>query len=147
MQSFNAKEYTMDVNKELKDPKYTRSYSETKLFKKILKIAKSVGIRIVYTALVLFYTLQKPTTPVWAKSMIIGALGYFILPLDFIPDFIPFIGYTDDFSALAGALVAVAMYVDDEVKMKSKEKLNVWFGTIDDKELKKIDSKVNRNVN
>lgn len=137
----------MDVNEELKDPKYTKYYSEIRLFKKILKIAKSVGIRIIYTALVLFYTLQKPTTPVWAKSMIIGALGYFILPLDFIPDFIPFIGYTDDFSALAGALVAVAMYVDDEVKLKSKEKLNVWFGTIDDKELKKIDSKVNRNTN
>ena len=147
MQSFNAKEYTMDVNEELKDPKYTKSYSETRLFEKILKFAKVVGIRVVYAALILFYTLQKPTTPVWAKSMIIGALGYFILPLDFIPDFVPFIGYTDDFSALAGALIAVAMYVDDEVKQKSKEKLNVWFKKIDDAELKKVDGKINKNVN
>lgn len=137
----------MDVIKENKDPKYTKSFSEKRLFEKILKFAKLVGIRIVYTALILFYTLQKATTPKWAKSMIIGALAYFILPIDFIPDFIPFIGYTDDFSALAGALVATAMYVDDEVKQKSKDKLNVWFKSIDDEELRKVDNKIDKNVN
>ncbi|MDP2815044.1 MAG: YkvA family protein [Erysipelotrichaceae bacterium] len=137
----------MDVIKEKKDPKYTKSYSGTRLFEKILKFSKVVGIRIVYTALILFYTLQKATTPKWAKSMIIGALAYFILPIDFIPDFIPFIGYTDDFSALAGVLVAVSMYADEEVKQKSKEKLNVWFSTIDDAELKKIDAKIDKSVN
>lgn len=137
----------MEVNRKKEEPTYTKSYSGTRLFEKILKFAKAIGIRIVYTALILFYTLQKSTTPKWAKSMIIGALAYFILPIDFIPDFVPFIGYTDDFSALAGVLIAVSMYVDEEVKQKAKEKLNVWFTTIDDAELKKIDVKIDKSVN
>jgi uncharacterized membrane protein YkvA (DUF1232 family) len=136
----------MNVNEELKDQKYIKAYSETKLFEKILRFAKAAGIKIVYVALVLFYVLEKKTTPVWAKSMIIGALGYFILPTDFVPDFIPFFGYSDDFSALAGAFVAVAMYVDAEVKQKSKEKLHVWFGKYDDSELADVDSKIEKNV-
>lgn len=137
----------MEVNRKKEEPTYAKSYSGTRLFEKILKFAKAIGIRIVYTALILFYTLQKSTTPKWAKSMIIGALAYFILPIDFIPDFVPFIGYTDDFSALAGVLIAVSMYVDEEVKQKAKEKLNVWFTTIDDAELKKIDVKIDKSVN
>ena len=114
----------MNVKEELKNQKYIKAYSETKLYKKILRFAKAAGIKVVYIALILFYVLEKKTTPVWAKSMIIGALGYFILPTDFVPDFIPFFGYSDDLSALAGGLVAVAMYVDAEVKQKSKEKLH-----------------------
>jgi uncharacterized membrane protein YkvA (DUF1232 family) len=136
------KEYQMDIKEQLKDKKYIKAYSETKLFEKILKFAKAAGIKIIYIALILYYTLQKSTTPMWAKSMIVGALGYFILPIDFIPDFIPFVGYTDDLSALAGALVAVAMYVDEEVKQKSKEKLHIWFDKIENTELKSVDKKI-----
>lgn len=132
----------MDINEQLKDKKYTKAYSQTKLFEKILKFAKAAGLKIIYIALILYYTLQKPSTPMWAKSMIVGALGYFILPLDFIPDFIPFVGYTDDLSALAGALVAVAMYVDEEVKQKSKDKLHIWFDKFDAAELKSVDKKI-----
>ena len=65
----------------------------------------------------MYYTLQKPATPVWAKTMIIGALGYFISPIDLIPDFIPIAGYTDDLTALVAAIVAVAMYIDEDVKL------------------------------
>lgn len=137
----------MNVNEELKDQKYIKAYSETKLFKKILRFAKAAGIKVVYIALILFYVLKKNTTPVWAKSMIIGALGYFILPADFVPDFIPFFGYSDDLSALAGGLVAVAMYVDAEVKQKSKDKLHVWFGKYDDLELADVDRKIDKSVN
>jgi len=133
----------MNIRKRLKNQRYIKAYSEPKLFGKIFKFTKAAGIKIIYIALILYYTLQKPTTPVWAKSMIIGALGYFILPLDFIPDFIPFVGYTDDLSALAGALVAVAMYVDEEVKRKSQEKLHVWFGKFDVTDLKSVDNKIN----
>lgn len=137
----------MNVNEELKNQKYIKAYSETKLYKKILRFAKAAGIKVVYIALILFYVLKKKTTPVWAKSMIIGALGYFILPTDFVPDFIPFFGYSDDLSALAGGLVAVAMYVDAEVKQKSKDKLHVWFGKYDDSELADVDSKIDKNFN
>lgn len=132
----------MDVNEELKDEKYKEAYSETKLFEKIIKFAKKAGIKVIYLALLLFFTLQQSTTPIVAKSVIIGALGYFIFPLDFIPDFIPIAGFSDDLTALVSALVAVALYVNEDTKLKAKEKLHVWFGEYDESELESIDNKI-----
>lgn len=128
-----------EINEELKDEKYTEAYSEPKLFDKIVKFAKKAGIKIIYLALLLFYTLQQTTTPTWAKSIIVGALGYFILPVDLIPDFIPVAGFSDDLTALASALVAVALFVEEDTKLRAKEKLRVWFGAYDESELKSID--------
>jgi len=125
----------MEINEEIKDQKYVEAYSETKLFTKIIKFAKSAGIKVIYLALLLYYTLQKATTPMLAKSVIIGALGYFILPVDLIPDFIPIIGFSDDLSALVSAVVAVALFIDEDTKSKAKEKLHVWFGAYDEAKL------------
>lgn len=133
----------MDVKEELKDQKYTEAYSETKLFDKIIKFAKAAGIKVIYLALLLFFTLQQSTTPMVAKSVIIGALGYFIFPLDFIPDFIPIAGFSDDLTALVSAVAAVALYVDEDTKQKAKAKLHVWFGEYDESELDTIDNKIN----
>lgn len=134
----------MDIKEELKKRKYIETFSERELFDKILKFAKAAGIKVIYLALLLFYTLKKPTTPKWAKSAIIGALGYFILPLDFISDFIPAIGFSDDMTALAAILVTVALYVDDEIKSKAKARLQTWFGSYDEVKLESIDQKINK---
>ena len=134
----------MDI-KELKDEKYIDAYSEEKFFDKIIRFAKAAGIKVIYLALLLFYTLQQASTPMVAKSVIIGGLGYFILPLDIIPDFIPIVGFSDDFTALVSVLIAVALYIDDDIKRKAKAKLNDWFKTIDEKELEEIDRKINHN--
>lgn len=131
-------------NKELKERKYIEAYSEPKLFDKIKKFAKKAGIKVIYLALLLFYTLQQPETPRKAKSVIIGALGYFIFPMDLIPDFIPIAGFSDDLTALAGALVMVAMHVNEDTKRKAKERLRIWFGDYDQSELDTIDEKMNK---
>lgn len=81
-----------------------------------------------YAVLLLYYTLQKPEVPAKTKAIIIGALGYFILPLDLIPDLAAGVGYTDDLGALGLALLQVAMYIDDDIKTQAKEKLTEWFG-------------------
>lgn len=116
---------------ELKNKKYAQAFSELKLFEKIKQFAKAAGIKVIYGALILFYTLQEHATPKLAKSIIIGALGYFILPTDFIPDFLPIVGFSDDLTALIAALVAVALYVTQEIKFKAKDRLHVWFGEYD----------------
>lgn len=106
-----------------------KHYSEEKFWTKLKKFAVKAGHSVVYTALLLYYTLQKPELPKKAKVTILAALGYFILPLDLIPDFAVGIGYTDDLGALGVALIQVAMYIDDDVKQKAKAKLADWFGT------------------
>lgn len=129
--------------KELNEEEYAKAYSEPKLFDKIKKFAKKAGIKVIYLALLLFYTLQQPETPMKAKSIIIGALGYFILPVDLIPDIIPIAGFTDDLTALMAALVTVALYINEDTKMKARVKLRIWFGDYDESDLSKIDEKMN----
>lgn len=132
----------MEVLDKLKDPKYTKAYSENELIKKILKFAKAAGIELIYLVCILFYVLQQSTTPSWAKSLIIAALGYFISPLDAIPDTIPVLGQLDDWAILVAALGAVAMYVTDDTKAKAKDRLHVWFGDYDEKSLEKVENKL-----
>ena len=60
--------------------------------------------------------------------MIYGALGYFVLPADAIPDFVPAAGYADDLGALVMALGTVAFYVTPAIKEKARKKLEDWFG-------------------
>ena len=97
-------------------------------FDKILKYAKVIGVNLIYKALQLYYVLQKPDVPAADKGIIIAALGYLISPLDFIPDPIPVAGYTDDALALALAIAKVSMYIDEEVNMLAKQRLDDIFG-------------------
>lgn len=102
--------------------KYEKNYSEDGLWKKIGNVAKKAGLKTVYMVLLLYYVLMSDSTPKKYKAMIIGALGYFILPLDAIPDFVPAVGYTDDMAALAGAILAVAKCISPEIEAQAKAK-------------------------
>lgn len=127
---------------ELKKGKYAQIFTEAKFFEKIRKFAKNAGIKVVYGALLLYYTLLEKNTPKLAKSIILGALGYFILPTDMIPDFIPIVGFSDDFSAVMAALIAVALYVNQEIKYKAKDRLHVWFGVYDEDVLRTLEKQL-----
>lgn len=102
-------------------------YSEEAFWDKLRRFAKTAGREVVQRALELYYTLDNPATPAWAKTVIYGSLAYFIWPADAIPDFIAAVGYSDDLGALAAALVTVAAYTTPEIKQRAKEKLAEWF--------------------
>jgi uncharacterized membrane protein YkvA (DUF1232 family) len=53
-------------------------------------------------------------TPLHVKAALIGALGYFVLPTDLIPDYIPVIGYMDDAAVLAAALKLFSSHIKPE---------------------------------
>ncbi|MFY0760414.1 MULTISPECIES: YkvA family protein [Metabacillus] len=117
-----------------------KHYSETKFWSKLKKYGKKAGSSVVYAVLLLYFTLQKPEVPAKTKAIIIGALGYFILPLDLIPDLAVGVGYTDDLGALGLALLQVAMYIDQDIKDQAKQKLVEWFG--DQVDTSDVDSKI-----
>ena len=110
------------------DIDHTKHYSETSLGKKLARCALLAGRQVVEKALVLFHTLKDRDTPKWAKGVIIGALGYFISPIDAIPDLIPFAGYADDLGALAAALGTVAMHIKKDHIAAAKATISRWFG-------------------
>ncbi|PSB33442.1 YkvA family protein [Chlorogloea sp. CCALA 695] len=103
------------------------SYSEASFWEKLKKFALQAGKDVTEKALILFYAYQQKETPLWAKTVIVGALSYFILPTDAIPDIVPLTGYSDDLGALAAALLSVAMCITPEVKELAKKKTQDWF--------------------
>jgi uncharacterized membrane protein YkvA (DUF1232 family) len=102
-------------------------YSEQSLFEKILSYAKRTGRELIHKTLILYNAVKDPDTPVWAKTIIYGALGYFIMPLDTIPDFTPVAGYTDDMGALVGALAVVAFHIKDKHKLLAEQQIAKFF--------------------
>lgn len=55
----------------------------------------------------------------WAKGVITGALGYFILPADLVPDLLPGAGYGDDWGAIVAAMATVAAYIKEEHRQRA----------------------------
>lgn len=107
--------------------RYQKLYSPGRFWGKLGPRAQAIGRSTIEQALTLYYAVQSPDTPKWAKRVIYGALGYFILPLDAIPDLAPLVGYTDDISVMAAALATVAFYITPEVKAQAQHKLDAWF--------------------
>ena len=121
---------------------YGKEYSEASFWEKVKKFGKKAGVKVVYAALLLYYTLKDSDVPPWAKSVIVGALAYFISPLDIIPDFIPVVGYLDDFSTLIAAVSIVAKHIDDEARGKARARLVAWFGESATLDLGEIEAKI-----
>ena len=116
---------------------YSNKFSQKDFVDKIARIAKRAGAKLIYAALLLYYTLQSDHISTKDKAIIIGALGYMISPLDVIPDAIPIAGLTDDLAVLLYVLKKIWVDVDPEVKERAKNKLANWF---DEDEIKEIDS-------
>ena len=115
---------------------YANKFSQTDFTEKIARIAKRAGSKLVYAALILYYTLQSDKVSAANKAMIIGALGYLISPLDVVPDAIPIAVLADDLGVLIFVLKKVWTDIDPSIQERSKEKLSKWF---DEDEIAEID--------
>ena len=115
---------------------YADKFSASDFTEKISRIAKRAGAKLVYAALILYYTLQSSKVSKTDKAIIVGALGYMISPLDVIPVAIPIVGLTDDLAVLVYVLKKVWTNIEPEIKDKAKSKLSKWF---DEDEIAEID--------
>lgn len=107
-------------------PKYGKEYSDSGLWDKVKNVAKVAGKDVIYNVLLLFYAMKSDKVSLKERTMIIGALGYFILPADIIPDILTAVGYTDDI-ALIFAVLKLLACVDDDIKKQANAKLRDWF--------------------
>ena len=119
---------------DLIDPKGTTSsikqlaFSEENFWTKLKNFAVSAGREVVEKALTLYYTAQNPNVPAWAKTVVVGALTYFVSPVDAIPDILVGVGFTDDLGVLLAAIATVSVYINAETKEQAQQKLTDWFG-------------------
>lgn len=103
-------------------------YSDRGFWTKAVTFSKTAGREVIEKALWLYYAAQNPATPAWARNVIYGALGYFIIPVDAIADLTPLVGFADDLGVLVAAVATVAMFINQDVKEKASRKLQEWFG-------------------
>ena len=121
---------------------YRRFFSAGRFLSRLGAIARGAGTRAVYTALLLYYAYEREETPKWAKRVVLGSLGYLLMPFDAVPDLTPILGYTDDVAVLAAGLTTVAAYVNKDVRDRARGKLAEWLPEAGDEELREIDEKL-----
>lgn len=103
-------------------------YSDEAFWEKMKAFGAKAGKTLVEQAFVMWNALHDPKTPISAKLTIAGALAYWILPVDMIPDVLPAVGFTDDLSTIAAALASVAVSITPAMRAKAKEQTASLFG-------------------
>ena len=102
--------------------KYGTYYSDNRFWKKVERVAKKVGATVLLPVFTLYYMLQDDKVSLQHKAYIVGALGYFILPIDLIPDgILPVIGFTDDIAVMTLVLKLVKDSITPEIKARANE--------------------------
>ena len=93
---------------------------------------KQTAARIPFSREVLaaYYCARDPQTPTAAKGLLLGALAYFVLPTDAIPDILAGVGFTDDAAVIAAVLGLLGANLKDRHRDKAREALK-RFGAED----------------
>lgn len=124
---------------DVKSAKYRKHYSDASFWDKLKRIAKTAGMKVVYPAMLLQYLMKSDDVSLTSKLIISAALGYFILPVDFIPDFAPIIGFADDLGVLLLIVQQMAGNITPEIRKNAREHILKWFGTNQESELDLLD--------
>ena len=110
--------------------KYGTYYSDNRFWKKVERVAKKVGATVLLPVFTLYYMLQDDKVSLQHKAYIVGALGYFILPIDLIPDgILPVIGFTDDIAVITLVLKLVKDSTTLEIKPRANARVSEIIGT------------------
>jgi uncharacterized membrane protein YkvA (DUF1232 family) len=75
-----------------------------------------------------YYCAMDAATPLHVKAVLFGALAYFIMPIDLVPDVIAWVGFTDDAAVLYAALRVVAPHIQDRHRQQAKAAIDRLAG-------------------
>ena len=95
-------------------------------WRKIYGSAERLGCRSLCVCLRLYFVLENPSLPRWVRVQVIGALIYFVSPLDLIPDLLP-LGYSDDIKILLSAVALAGVYMGKEEGEKAQTVVTRFF--------------------
>ena len=93
----------------------------------IIKILIRAGRTISKPALEVFEMALDPFTPGQVRVSLMAALAYLIMPFDLFPDFMPVVGFSDDFVALTAVLSIWSKYMTPSIRARAERKLNKLF--------------------
>ncbi|KZM50662.1 hypothetical protein OA90_08300 [Labrenzia sp. OB1] len=70
-----------------------------------------------------YYCAMDPATPVKVRASFIGALAYFVMPIDAIPDFLLAVGFGDDATVLLAAIAMIRVHMREDHYQAAREAL------------------------
>jgi len=70
-----------------------------------------------------YYCAMDPATPMRTRGILLGALAYFVMPFDFIPDVFAVVGFSDDIAVLTAALAAISGQIKEQHYVQADETL------------------------
>ncbi len=68
-----------------------------------------------------YYCAFDRSTPNHVRAVLLGALAYFVMPFDFMPDILPIVGFTDDAALIAGAIKLIWMHIKPDHREAARE--------------------------
>lgn len=101
-----------------------KHFNTNAFLSKISKSVKYLSTETIYYSFLLFEVFQSRKVSQADALIIVGALGYLILPVDVIPDFIPVVGFADDAALIFKAISKIHSSIDEEVKSLATERLS-----------------------
>ena len=93
----------------------------------IIKILIKAGRTIAKPALEVLEMALDPFTPAQVRISLMAALAYLVMPFDLFPDFMPLVGFSDDFVALTAVLSIWSKYMTPSIRTRAERKLNKLF--------------------
>ena len=96
--------------------------NETTVRRNFWQKARRTFGRVPFTedAVAAFYCASDSATPLPIRATLFGALAYFVLPFDAIPDFLLGLGFTDDAAILVAAFTAARMHITQEHRARAQ---------------------------
>lgn len=123
------------MEKKIDTADYAGNYSDESFNHKVKRFGKKMGGKLLFNVYVLYYVLKSKDVPIKVKAEIIGALGYVIVPLDLIPDFILVAGFADDLAAITFAVQVARAHITPDIQQKAEQKILEIFGSLEECEL------------
>jgi uncharacterized membrane protein YkvA (DUF1232 family) len=98
---------------------------EAELRRRFWKKLKGLAARLPFAEdlIAAHYCAFDRQTPLHVKAVLVGALAYFVVPVDFIPDVLPIIGYSDDAAVLAAAIKLVSSHIKPDHREAARQTL------------------------
>ena len=114
----------MSIDSEFRIPNLPVSYSppdERRFWRKVRRVVAKVPF--VEDLLAAYFCAIDHNTPTYVRGVLLGAVAYFVLPADMIPDVLAPLGFTDDASVIAAAIAAIGGHLQPRHRDQARQKL------------------------
>ncbi|BCS96404.1 hypothetical protein DSLASN_20360 [Desulfoluna limicola] len=105
---------------------YSEHYNEQSFGRKVEALPGGARKKVLQKAATLYAIMTEPAVPAWVKASIVGALGYFVCPLDLVPDVLPGVGFIDDVALMGLLIVEIGAYVTSSVQQRAEAFREQW---------------------